>query len=138
MNWRAAIGRRAMGIVNTYFGDKRVFNEAEEIEEHVQWLLPNKDEEIDEGADEDDDDDEDDEDDESSSISIEEIVRRRKRKFVGAPFLYENGLIGPAKGAVCEVDSSFNFVRSSHPPRSLIAIGVSFKSTYPQDLRNPL
>jgi len=97
-----------MGIVNTYFGDKSVFSEAEEIEEHVQWLLPNKDEEADEGADEDGEDDEDDEDDD---IDIEEIVRRRKRKFVGAPFLYENGLIGPAKEPVCEVDNLFNFTR---------------------------
>lgn len=86
-----------MGVVNAYFGDESVFKKTEEIEEHVQWLLPNKDEGTDEEADEDDEEDD---------VDVEEIVRRRKRKFVGAPFLYENGLIGPAKEAVCKVANS--------------------------------
>ena len=77
-----------------YFGDKSVFDKTEEIEEHVQWLLPNKDEEVDEEADEEEEDEDD------VDLDIEEVVRQRKRKFVGAPFLYENGLIGPAKEPV--------------------------------------
>jgi hypothetical protein len=99
--WRAAIGRRAIGVVKTYLGDKSIFGTTEEVEEHVQWLLPDKDEETDE-EDEGKDNDEDKEGgiDEEDNVDVEEIVRRRKKRFVGAPFLYQNGLIGPAKEPV--------------------------------------
>jgi len=36
MNWRAAIGRRAIAIVGAYFGDKELFSTAEDIKEHVE------------------------------------------------------------------------------------------------------
>lgn len=80
--------------MKTYFGDKGTFEKTEEIEEHVRWLLPDKDEENE-------DSDEEDEEEDGIDVDIEEVVRRRKRKFVGAPFLYENGLIGPAEEPVC-------------------------------------
>ncbi|KAF9790426.1 hypothetical protein BJ322DRAFT_1104082 [Thelephora terrestris] len=65
----------AIGIVKAYFGDKSIFGTAEEVEEHVQWLLPNKDEEIDE-EDEGKDNDEDKEGgtDEEENVDVEEIV----------------------------------------------------------------
>ena len=99
LNWRAAIGRRAMAVTKAYFGDKTIFETMNEIGEHAKWLLPSQDmnegegtdmEEVDEGV-----------------ASIEEVVRQRKRKFVGAPFLWENGLIGVAGDEpVCKLSHS--------------------------------
>ena len=89
INWRAAIGRRAMAVVKAFFGDKTAFETAKDVEEHVSWLLPNND--VDEdgsGAEEEEID--------ATVAPIEEVVRQQKRKFIGAPFLWENGSIGMA------------------------------------------
>ena len=94
-NWRAAIGRWAIAVAKTYFGDKTTFEMACDIEEHVAWLLPSKDMDEDEGMDV--------EEIEEEEPSIEEIVRRRKREFVSAPFLWGNGSIGTReKEPVCK------------------------------------
>ena len=87
--------------MKAYFGDKSVFNKREEIEEHVQWLLPDKDEDVEDEESNSEEDEDDNGDDDDNDVDVEEIVRRRKKKFVGAPFLYENGLIGPANEPVC-------------------------------------
>lgn len=112
LNWRAAIGRRAITVAKTYFGDKTLFGTANEIEEQVRWLLPiqgaNEGDETDEEVDEDADEEADEE-----VASIEKIVRQRKEKFIGAPFLWENGLIGPAGDEpVCKPLSTFSPTRS--------------------------
>ena len=116
-NWQAAIGRRALGVVGAYFGDDKVFRTMEDIKEHVEWLLPAKDGDECEEADESEGSDDDGS---KEAVSIEDVVRRRKRKFVGAPFLWENGLIGPgAKIEVhkCTQPSSCVYGRSyPHPP----------------------
>lgn len=107
--------------MKTYFDDKTVFDNADGIKEHVQWLLPNKDEEANEEADDDD------------NIDVEEIVCRWKKKFVGAPFLYENGLIGPVEEPVRKLAGSHKIDLIFAP----VALGVSFKSARPQHVRNP-
>jgi len=75
-----------MAVVKAFFGDKTNFEMVKDVEEHVEWLLPNKD------ADEDGSGAEDKEIDETVT-PIEEVIHQQKRKFIGAPFLWENGSI---------------------------------------------
>jgi len=77
-----------MAVVKAYFGDRTIFETTNDIAEHVSWLLPSQDADEDDGANAGEV--------EESVVSIEEVVRQRKRNFVGAPFLWENGLIGVA------------------------------------------
>ena len=61
---------------------------ADDIAEHASWLLPSQDTDEDDGIDV--------AEVAGGVISIEEIAHQKKREFVGAPFLWENGLIGVA------------------------------------------
>jgi len=134
MNWRAAIGRRAFGIVGTYFGNNELFSTVKDIREHVEWLLPAKDtderEETNEGEGVGGDGSEEEE---GASGGIEDAVRRRKRKFIGAPFLWENGLIGPSAGIKvrkhARSGSPIYDWPNPHPP--FLALGISFKPARP-------
>ena len=77
-----------MAVTKAYFGDRTILETINEIKEQANWLLPSQDENEGGGFDTEEDGEE--------VANIEEIVRRRKRKFIGAPFLWENGLIGVA------------------------------------------
>lgn len=76
-----------MALVKAYFSDETSFETKSDIEDHVNWLLPSQDT---------DQSDETDMAEVEEEADIEDVVRRRKSKFVGAPFLWENGLIGAA------------------------------------------
>jgi hypothetical protein len=112
-----------MAVVKAYFGDGAIFETTDDIEEHVGWLLPNKDVDEDEGVDVEG---------VEGGTSIEEIARQRKKEFVGAPFLWENGLIGVAgEEPVCELSDQFPACGQPYLCLSTIAIRVSFEPAHP-------